>query len=381
MPIIIMRLTYKDKIEASDVLAFKAKKVFKGDTSLLRLKGEINRLLFQGDNFEVMQSLIDEHKWAGIIDLVYIDPPFSTNTVFRIDDARVSTISAGKNDRMAYADTLKGAEFLEFLRQRLILIRELMSDKASIYLHIDYKVGHYVKIIMDEVFGAENFRNDITRIKCNPKNFQRKGYGNIKDLILFYTKTDNFTWNEPMESRADEELERLFNKTDKDGRRYATNPLHAPGETENGKTGQEWNGVKPPKGRHWRYAPDILDELEKKGLIEWSKNGVPRKKIYAEDCQTKRVQDIWEYKDKPNPVYPTEKNLELLERIINISSKKGDLVMDCFCGSGGFLYAADKLGRRWIGADASDEAIKITTGRFDEKGNLFQRKEISKLTL
>jgi adenine-specific DNA-methyltransferase len=377
-----MKLTYQNKIEENDILALREQKNFKGNKSLLNIKKELNRLLFEGDNFEIMKSLIDTHKLAGTVDLVYIDPPFSTNTIFRIDDARVSTISSSVQDRIAYTDTLKGAEFLEFLRQRLILIRELMSDKASIYLHIDYKVGHYVKIIMDEVFGPENFRNDITRIKCNPKNFQRKGYGNIKDLILFYTKTDNFTWNEPMEEREDEEISRLFNKVDEQGRRYTTNPLHAPGETTNGKTGKEWKGIKPPKGRHWRYGPDVLDELEKQGLIEWSKNGVPRKRIYADDYQKKRVQDIWEYKDKPNPIYPTEKNLELLERIIKTSSNEGDLVMDCFCGSGGLLYTAEEMKRRWLGIDASKEAISVTLNRFKKKENsLFSNIEINKLSL
>jgi len=211
-----MKLSYKDKIEKEDILALQTKKVFKGDKSQLNFKETLNRFLFQGDNFEIMQSLIRKHKLVGSVDLVYIDPPFSTNTVFRINDYHISTISSSKTDRIAYSDTLKGAEFLEFLRQRLFLIRELMSNKSSIYLHIDYKIGHYVKIIMDEVFGPENFRNDITRIKCNPKNFKRKGYGNIKDLILFYTKTNDFTWNEPMESRKDAELERLFNKIDSD---------------------------------------------------------------------------------------------------------------------------------------------------------------------
>jgi adenine-specific DNA-methyltransferase len=151
------------------------------------------------------------------------------------------------------------------------MIRELMSDRSSIYLHIDYKIGHYVKVMMDEIFGITNFRNDIARIKCNPKNFKRKGYGNIKDLILFYTKTDDFIWNEPMVQRTDDEVERLFKKIDKDGRRYTTTPLHAPGETKNGVTGQNVERKYPPKGRHWRYDPKVLDELDSQGLIEMVK--------------------------------------------------------------------------------------------------------------
>ena len=153
-----------------------------------------NKLIF-GNNLKVLKALLDTYK--SKVDLIYIDPPFATNNSFTIGETRVSTISNSHSDKIAYSDNLTGELFLEFLRERLILIRELMSEKASIYLHIDYKIGHYVKIIMDEVFGAENFRNDITRIKCNPKNFKRKAYGNIKDMILFYSKSKNNTWNEP----------------------------------------------------------------------------------------------------------------------------------------------------------------------------------------
>lgn len=360
-----MEIFYENKIQKTEILSSKSSKSFTGDLSKLEVQQEIKRLLFQGDNLEIMKSLITDYNLAGTVDLVYIDPPFATNTVFRINDTHSSTVSFSKKDKVAYSDTLKGADFLEFLRQRLILIRELMSNKASIYLHIDYKIGHYVKIIMDEVFGQENFRSDITRIKCNPKNFKRKNYGNIKDMILFYSKSDKYTWNEPTEYRSEEEISRLFNKVDKNGRRYTTHQLHAPGETKNGATGKEWRGLKPSKGRHWRYTPDVLDELDKKGLIEWSKNGVPSKKIYADEHGKKRVQDVWKFKDKANSVYPTEKNLDLLKRIIETSSKEGDLVMDCFCGSGGFLYAADKLNRRWLGIDSSKEAIEVTRNRFN----------------
>ena len=335
-----MRLSYEAKAELSEILDPAGSSDIKGLSEADLMKETLNRILISGDNFQAMKNLLNKHGLSGVVDLVYIDPPFASNNIFKVGKLRTSTMSAAAGDILAYSDTLEGAEYLEFLRQRLILIRELMSEKASIYLHIDYKIGHYVKIIMDEVFGIDNFKNDITRIKCNPKNFARKGYGNIKDMILFYTKSDDFTWNEPREEREDGELDRLFNKIDAGGRRYTTNPLHAPGETASGESGQSWNGLKPPEGRHWRYSHKVLNELEEAGLIEWSKNGVPRKKIYPEDFATKRVQDIWEFKDRPNPIYPTEKNLDLLSRIITTSSNQGDLVLDTFCGSGGFLFAA-----------------------------------------
>ena len=331
--------------------------------NLVSLFGSGENKLIKGNNLQAMKSLLEDFDLKGKIDLIYIDPPFATNNHFTIGDERVSTISNSKNDKTAYKDELLGSDFLEFIRERLILLRELMSDRGSIYLHIDYKIGHYVKIIMDEVFGIENFRNDITRIKCNPKNFSRKAYGNVKDLILFYSKTSNPIWNETKEKLSEADIERLFKKIDSNGRRYTTIPLHAPGETANGPTGKEWKGQLPPKGRHWRTDPKILDEWEKQGLIEWSKTGNPRKIIYADEKEGKKRQDIWEYKDTQYPNYPTEKNLNLLKDIVLASSKEDSIVLDCFCGSGTTLIASQELGRKWIGIDQSDEAIKITQKR------------------
>jgi len=329
--------------------------------------------LIKGDNLQVMRALLQDYGMSKKINLVYIDPPFSTNNVFKHNVARTSTISPSNSDSVAYTDTLRGGEFLEFLRERLVFIRELMDNNGSIYLHIDYKIGHYVKILMDEIFGEKNFRNDITRIKCNPKNFARKGYGNIKDLILFYTKTDNFVWNEPRIEHTEKDIERLFPKIDKTGRRYTTTPLHAPGETVNGKTGKEWKGMLPPKGRHWRYDPKVLDELDDAGLIEWSSTGNPRKIIFADDAREKgkRLQDIWEFKDSPYPSYPTEKNINLLRTIIRTSSAPGQIVLDCFCGSGTALVVAQELDRNWIGIDSSDVAIETCIKRLTGPSGLF----------
>jgi adenine-specific DNA-methyltransferase len=244
---------------------------------------ENNNLLIKGNNLYALQTLRKQFGFENKIDLIYIDPPFSTNTTFTIGNDRVSTISFSKNDDIAYSDNLSGYEYLEFIRERLILARELLSDTGSIYFHIDYKIGHYVKIIMDEVFGVENFRNDITRIKCNPKNFDRKAYGNIKDMVLFYSKNKTPIWNDPRELFTEDDISKLFKKIDKNGRSYTTIPLHAPGETIKGTTCQEFKGLKPPKGRHWRCDPRELEELDSQGLIEWSSNGNPRKIIYADE--------------------------------------------------------------------------------------------------
>ena len=317
--------------------------------------------LILGDNLAAMRALLDEYR--GKVDLIYIDPPFATNARFRIGADRANSVSSSNADALAYADTLTGAEYLEFLRARLVILRALLAEHGSIYLHIDYKIGHYVKILMDEVFGANNFRSDIARVKCNPKNFRRKAYGNVKDLILFYSKSERLMWNDPKVPFSAEDKARLFAKRDADGRMYATIPLHAPGETAAGSTGKAWRGIMPPKGRHWRTEPAVLDEWDAQGLIEWSANNVPRKKIFADERDGKRMQDIWEFKDPQRPEYPTQKSLALLEFIIGASSSEGDIVLDCFCGSGTTLVAAQALGRRWLGIDGSAAAIAVARRR------------------
>lgn len=333
-----------------------------------------DNLLIHADNLDGLQYLLDEQDLRGRVDLVYIDPPFATGGVFTITGERASTISNSKDGKVAYTDILKGDGFISFLKERLILIRELMSDKGSIYLHIDYKIGHYVKVMMDEVFGIENFRNDITRIKCNPKNFNRVGYGNVKDMILFYSKTTSPIWNEPREKYTEKDLEKLFPKMDSFGRRYTTVPIHAPGECKRGDSTQPFKGLLPPSGRHWRVSVAKLEEWDLEGLIEWSSNGNPRKIIYADEREGKRVQDIWEFKDPQYPVYPTEKNLDMLSRIISTSSNTESIVLDCFCGSGTTLVAASRLNRKWIGIDKSEVAINKVRERLSlEDVNLFNR--------
>ncbi len=335
----------------------------------------MENLLIKGDNINALNFLLKEKNLKGKIDLIYIDPPFATNGNFTITDGRATTISNSKTGKLAYSDKLVGTEFIEFLRERLILLKELLSDKGSIYLHIDYKIGHYVKVMMDEVFGVENFRNDITRIKCNPKNFKRIGYGNIKDMILFYTKSKNPIWNEPKEPYTREDIVRLFPKKDKNGRRYTTVPIHAPGETQNGNSSKPFKGILPPKGRHWRTDIETLEKWDKEGLIEWSSTGNPRKKIYVDERDGKRVQDIWEFKDLQYPTYPTEKNQGLLDLIIKTSSNEESIVLDAFCGSGTTLKSAHSFGRKWIGIDKSDLAIEATKNKL--KGiseNLFVEK-------
>ncbi|PYK62209.1 MAG: restriction endonuclease subunit M [Verrucomicrobia bacterium] len=315
--------------------------------------------LYYGENLGVLASLAADSQVCGKVRLVYIDPPYATKSVFQ-----------SRKQADAYADLLEGAHYLEFLRERLILLRELLADDGSIYVHLDDNMAFLAKPVMDEIFGRSNFRNWITRKKCNPKNYTKKAYGNVADFILFYTKTDNYVWHRPVEPwtelRANKEYVYVEPGT---GRRFKKVPLHAPG-VRNGETGKPWRGTNPPPGKHWQYPPRVLDEMDARGEIFWSANGNPRRKIYLDESAGVPLQDIWlDLRDAHNQNikisgYPTEKNPELISRVIEASSSKGDLVLDCFAGSGTTMNVASHLGRHWIGVDNSIEAISTTLRRF-----------------
>ncbi len=357
---LVLTSPLKNNFNLSDKLSSNFKLI--GKYGQQRINGWEN-IIFYGDNYEIMRCLSNLDIFREKVVLVYIDPPFGTNQDFKIGLSR--TVSKCKDDNIAYEDRLTGKEYINFLRKRMLLLKVLMSNKSSIYVHIDWKMCHYVKVMMDEIFGAENFINNITRVKCNPKSFKRRAYGNITDAILFYSKTDDYIWNDHREAFTAEQIKALFPKVDKEGRNYTTLPLHAPGETQNGPTGMEWKGRKPPKGSHWQYSPEELDRLDEQGLIEWSASGNPRRIYYADEAiaKGKKRQDIWEFKDPQYPVYPTEKNLNMLKVIIEASSNIDDLVLDCFAGSGTTLVAAEMLGRRWIGIDNSYIAVETAKKR------------------
>jgi adenine-specific DNA-methyltransferase len=316
-------------------------------------------ILYYGDNKYILAFLLRNSDIRGKVRLVYIDPPFATRSVFQ---------SRTQGD--AYCDLLDGAHYVEFMRERLILLRELLSEDGSIYVHLDENMAFHIKIIMDEIFGRKNFRNWITRKKCNPKNYTRKTYGNIADYILFYTKSDTYVWNRPFDPWTEKSSAKEYQYVEEGtGRRYKKVPIHAPG-VRNGATGQRWRGELPPPGKHWQYPPEVLDEMDARGEIYWSPNGNPRRKIYLEASEGIPVQDIWmDFKDAHNQNinitgYPTEKNPDLLARIIDASSHPGDLVLDCFAGSGTTLAVASQRERRWIGVDNSAEAISTILRRF-----------------
>jgi len=314
--------------------------------------------LYHADNLDVLNLLVNDKNVSGKVTLIYIDPPYNTGGAFETRDFK-----------LAYDDRFGIQEYLLFMRKRLELMHTLLSDEGSIYVHLDSNMVFHVKVMMDEIFGMQNFKGMITRKKCKSKNFTRRTYGNISDYILFYSKTENPVWNRPYEEWSDEKILKEYPYIEEEtGRRYKKVPVHAPG-TRNGATGSEWRGMMPPEGKHWQFTPDKLEEMDRNGEIYWSANGNPRRKVYLERSSGIPVQDIWlDFLDVNNQNthitgYPTEKNIDMLKRIIETSSRPGDLVLDCFAGSGTTLVAAEELGRNWIGVDIGDEAIATIVNR------------------
>lgn len=359
-----VQLVYDGKRATSDIVATQPAKLMlmrqpSSASDPCDPKRETGNRLYYGDNLSVLAALMQDVEVRGKVRLIYIDPPYATQSVFQ-----------SRSQVDAYSDLLIGAHYIEFVRERLILLRELLAEDGSIYVHLDDKMAFYVKVVMDEVFGRGNFRNWITRKKCNPKNYTRKTYGNISDYILFYTKSDRYVWNRPFDAWTLERSRKEYQYVEEGtGRRYKRVPLHAPG-VRNGETGKTWRGMSPPPGKHWQYSPRLLDEMDARGEIYWSPNGNPRRKIYLDESNGVPVQDIWlEFRDAHNQNiavtgYPTEKNPDLLARIIQASSNPDDLILDCFAGSGTTLAVASQLNRRWIGVDNSIEAISAILRRF-----------------
>lgn len=320
-----------------------------------------NMLIF-GDNLQSMKTLLEWKKAGRLcnadgipgIRLVYIDPPFATKKEFR-----------GTREQKAYQDKIVGAEFIEFLRKRLVLLRELLADDGGIYVHLDYRKGDYFRVILDEIFGEANYINQLIWKRQSAHSDNRQGaqhYGRLHDIIYFYSKTSNYKFNYVYVPYTSEYVKKTYKYTEENtGRKYALGDLTAPGGANKGNPYYELLGVT----RFWRYSESRMKELLKAGRIVQNKEGnVPLLKRYFDETgKGISLQSIW---DDINPVgasakerlhYPTQKPEALLDRIIKTSSNEGDIIMDVFAGSGTTLAVAEKLNRRWVGIDCGKLAI------------------------
>ncbi len=308
-------------------------------------------MLIYGDNLLALKELYADQRGPNRygtrdrIKLIYIDPPFATRQDFM------------KDREKAYRDKVIGAQFIEFLRKRLILLHEVLAGDGSIYVHLDTKKGHYIKAALDEVFGEENFRNEIIW-KRSAAHSDSSAFANIHDTMLLYSKAEDFLFK-PQHAAYDEKYAaQRYKHRDPDGRRYMDDNLTAMG-LRGGGYDYEWKGVR----RIWRCPKTTMQQYEAEDRLYYTRNGVARLKRYLDEMPGLVFQDVWadvfpvnsQASERVN--YPTQKPEQLLERIIRASSNEGDIVLDCFAGSGTAVAVAEKLQRRWIAVDCGKLAV------------------------
>ena len=265
------------------------------------------------------------------------------------------------------------AAYALFMGRRLEQLRRVLKSTGSIYLHCDPTASHYLKLLMDSVFGAESFRNEIVWKRTGAHN-SAKRYGPVHDSVLYYTKSSGYCWNQTY-SPQEEYVAKRYTYTDDLGRRFYPVSLLAAG-TRKGSSGMPWRGIDvTAKGNHWRYTIEKLEETDVSGDIYWPPKGtMPRLKMYVEDAKGELLQDWWgdispiNSQGRERLGYPTQKPLALLERIIQASSNEGDLVLDPFCGCGTAADAAAKLGRGYLGIDVSAIAVRVMEQRLASRG-------------
>ena len=364
--------------------------------------------LYYGDNLAVLRDHVPDES----VDLVYLDPPFNSNASYNVL-FREKTGEESPAQIRAFTDTWEWTlesqrtyeneimlnpatpanvkemvsafrqfigsnammAYLVMMTPRLVELRRVLKPTGSIYLHCDPTTSHYLKVLMDAVFGKENFQNEITWQRTGAHSDARR-YGAISDNLLFYAKSKQWTWNNQYTPYTDEYIKERYRYDDGHGRLYWRNTMTAP---SHGRPvmAMRFRGVErePPMGTMWRFTQKQIDELEKQGRIYYSKTGMPYVKSYLDERKGRPLQDLWtdvlmSKSGRERLGYPTQKPLGLLERIVQASSKEGDVVLDPFCGCGTAIAAAHKLNRRWIGIDITHLAVALMKNRLKTAFNI-----------
>ncbi len=355
--------------------------------------------LYYGDNLDVLRQLRSES-----VDLIYLDPPFNSqrnyNLVFR--DKSTAGLKQAFRDVWRWDDAAENAyneliapsfdgppalrEIAEALYRffgpdrrddmaypammaiRLVEMHRVLKPTGSLYLHCDPTASHYLKLILDAIFGADRFLNEIVWQRSTAKNDPRR-YGRCHDCLLFYSKTKDFTWNQEYTPFQEYSVLKNYTASDPDGRRYRLSDLTA--NKPGGDTDYEWHGKRPYKGRHWAFSREKMDAMLAEGRIVFRRTGMPVYKRYLDEMPGVPVSDVWTdipvlASASPERIgYPTQKPVALLKRLIEASSNKGDVVLDPFCGCGTTIEACIKLSRTWIGIDIAHAAVDIIRDRLD----------------
>lgn len=335
-------------------------------------KSKMNRLIW-GDNLLAMQALLSSG-YEEKIDLIYIDPPFWTGENYyanvRIGHNTV-TKSPSIIERLAYKDYWEGGidSYLDMLYPRLRLMKLLLSEKGVLAIHTDWHVGHYVKILADEVFGRDNFQSEIIWKRRSGMVEQKKTFGSCTDFVLLYSKTDKYTYVRQFTKVGTEDYVReRFKYVDEKGRRYKLDNLANPGIRPT--LVYEYKGYAPPP-QGWAVSRKRMEQFDQEGRLYFPKDRTQRlkRKQFFDEWKGRPIQNLWDDLYQINPMakekleYPTQKPESVLERIIESSSVEGDLVADFFCGSGTTLTVAERLKRKWIGCDFSKLPVQMTRNR------------------
>ena len=321
-----------------------------------------NRILCK-DSSKFIKKIPDNH-----VNLIYLDPPFFSKRNYEI----VTKDGQSNSFEDKWDDGIKS--YLDFMRNILSECNRVLDKKGSLYLHCDWHASHYLKVELDKIFGYKNFRNEIVWKRHNSHNDTKQGakmFGRIHDVILFYSKTDEYTWNPIYEPYSEEYVQKNYRHIEPETRRkYALGDLSGPGGRSKGNPSYEFLGVT----RYWRFSKSNMMKLYKEGKIVQTKKGnVPLMKRYLDEMPGIMLQDVWEevksvqVSKKESVDYPTQKPERLLERIIQISTNEKDLVLDPMCGSGTTLVSSKNLRRNFIGIDSNDQACKISRKRIQNR--------------
>ena len=315
------------------------------------------RVVYCGDNLEQLKKLP-----GACVDLIYIDPPFNSNRNYEVFWGETKE-KRSFDDRHASTKA-----YIEFMRPRCVELHRVLKKTGSFYFHCDDHASHYVKIMLDQIFSENFFKNEIIWQRTNSHNDAGQ-YGRIHDTIFFYTKSADYTWHVISAEYGEAQLKRY--KKDENGRLYTGQDLTASRpDSDSGKF--EWRGTMPPHSRGWGYTVEQLEKWYSEGRILLKQDGTPRMdglKKFLDEMPGKALQSVWtDIPRIPNTSaerlgYPTQKPLALLERIIKASSNPNDIVLDAFCGCGTALVAAENLGRQWIGIDISPTACRVMAKR------------------
>ena len=332
-----------------------------------------NKLIW-GDNLLVMGALLE--KFAGKIDLIYIDPPFATGTDFSF---KATIGESGESvfkeqsliEEKAYRDTWGSGldSYIIMIYSRLVLMRDLLAEDGSIYVHCDWRVNSYIRLALDQVFGSSFYRNEITWNKLTSAKTQSNFFSNVKDSIIFFSKSNHTLFN-PQFIQGNKDVKNYPYIEEGTERKYGSFDFTQTGSGPARQFGKE-GSKEPPSGKHWIWTQEKIDQAIEEGRIIFTKNGTPRIKRYLDEKRGNYIGDLWADIDvaplsanaSERINYPTQKPEALLKRIIKTSSNEGDLVADFFCGGGTTLAVAEKLGRRWIGCDLGRWGIHVTRKR------------------